>query len=106
LIQPISAKNKGSRVLFLSPALTHDLVSLSIEMTAVIGLRVLQIATNDPKAQAEAQLMMTEKIMALSTAQTRYAIDVMTGQAHKAPARTVAFYRKEVRANRVRLTRP
>jgi hypothetical protein len=36
--------------------------------------------------------------------QTRYAIDVMTGQAHNAPARTVAFYRKEVHANRVRLT--
>jgi hypothetical protein len=92
-------------VYLFPPALTHDLVSLSIEMTAVIGLRMLQIVTNDPKAKAEAQLMISEKIMALSTAQTRYAIDVMTGQAHNAPARTVAFYRKKVRANRVRLTR-
>lgn len=87
-------------------ALTRDIFSLGMEMNAVIGLRMLQIATNDPKAQAEAQLMITEKMMALTTAQTRYAIDVMTGQAHNAPARTVAFYRRKVRANRKRLTRP
>jgi hypothetical protein len=85
--------------------LTRNFVSLGIEMNAVIGLRMLQIITNDPKAQAEAQLMITEKMLALTTAQTRYAIDVMTGQAHNAPARTVAFYRRKVRANRVRLTR-
>ena len=85
-------------------ALTRDIFSLGMEMSTVIGLRMLQIATNDPKAQAEAQLMITEKMMALTTVQTRYAIDVMTGQAHNAPARTVAFYRKEVQANRVRLT--
>jgi hypothetical protein len=87
-------------------ALTRDIFSLGMEMNAVIGLRMLQIATNDPKAQAEAQLMITEKMMALTTVQTRYAIDVMTGQAHNAPARTVAFYRKKVQANRKRLTRP
>lgn len=86
-------------------ALSRDFVNLGIEMNAVIGLRMLQIATNDPKAQAEAQLMITEKMMALTTAQTRYAIDVMTGQGHRAPARAVAFYRRKVRANRARLTR-
>ena len=85
-------------------ALSRDIFSLGMEMSAVIGLRMLQIATNDPKAQAEAQLMITEKMMALTTVQTRYVIDVMTGQAHNAPARTVAFYRKKVRANRKRLT--
>jgi hypothetical protein len=49
--------------------------------------------------------MMTEKLIALTTAQTRFAMDVITGQGHRAPARVMAFYRRKVRANRVRLLR-
>jgi hypothetical protein len=86
-------------------ALTRDMMSLALEMQTVIGLRIFQFATNDPKAQAEAQLMVNEKILALATAQTQYAIDVMSGRAHTAPSRAVAFYRRKVRANRTRLTR-
>lgn len=86
-------------------ALARDMMRLGFEMQAVIGLRLFGFAMNHPRSQAEAELMVTEKIAALATAQTRYAVDVMTGNAHRAPERAVAFYRKKVRANRTRLTR-
>jgi hypothetical protein len=85
--------------------LARDMMRLSFEMQAVIGLRMFGFAMNHPRSQAEAELMVTEKIAALATAQTRYAVDVLTGNAHKAPERAVAFYRRKVRANRTRLTR-
>jgi hypothetical protein len=86
-------------------ALARDMMRLGFEMQTVIGLRLFGFAMNHPHSQAEAELMVTEKIAALATAQGRYAIDVLTGNAHKAPERAVAFYRRKVRANRTRLSR-
>ena len=68
-----------------------------MEAQTVIGMRLSQIAMRRGTA-AEAQLMMTEKMLALVEAAGTVAMD---GSAHK----VVRGYRKRVRANVRRLGR-
>ncbi len=83
--------------------IARDVMILGLEMQAVIGLRLFQFASYDPRAQAEAQLMVTEKVLTLAAAQSQYAVDLLKGQGHKAPSRALALYSRKVRANRKRL---
>ena len=75
--------------------LTLDTALLAMEVQTVIGMRLSQIAMGRGTA-AEAQLMMTEKMLALVEAAGTVAKD---GSAHK----VVTGYRKRVRANVRRL---
>ena len=53
---------------------------------------------------AEAERMVAEKMLVAAEAQGKAWIDVMTGASHLTPRRTVALYRRKVRANRRRLS--
>ena len=73
-----------------------NLMMLAAESQQVIGLRVMQAALGGPKAQAEAALMVTEKIAAANHAMGR----LMMGAT---PDSVVTGYRRKVRANSRRL---
>jgi hypothetical protein len=75
--------------------LATDTTLLGLEAQSVIGLRLAQLATGQG-TPAEAQLMMTEKMLALIDAATTIAAG---GSAHT----IVEDYRKRVQANARRL---
>ncbi len=74
-----------------------------MESSAVIGLRTMALAAGGPGAQVEAERMVREKIEAGLALQAK----AMTGGLGLTPrgaaAKTVAHYRRRVRANRRRL---
>lgn len=86
-------------------SLTLDAWSLGIESATVIGLRTMKLAAGGAAAEAEAVLMVSEKIEAGLTLQHR----AMTGGLGLTPpeavAHTLTHFRRKVRANRRRLTR-
>jgi hypothetical protein len=66
---------------------------------------MMKFAAGGPAAAAEAQLMVAEKLRAATETQTQVLTSLLTGRGHLAPARTVAGYRRKVRANRRRLAK-
>lgn len=85
--------------------LAADSWRLGLEAQTVVGLRLAKLAAGDAAAALEAQRMVTEKVMAAAEAQTQAMGDIMTGQTRHTPKKTVALYRRKVRANRKRLSR-
>lgn len=83
-----------------------DAWRLGVEASAVVGLRTLKIAQGGETGRAEAERMVREKVEAALALQTL----AMTGGLGLTPAsaslRTLAHYRRKVRANRRRLTGP
>ena len=83
-----------------------DLSLLAVEANVVVGLRMMKLASGGPKAAAEAQLMVAEKIGLANRLAVENAFALATGRSlgsvHKS---TVAKYTRAVRANRKRLTR-
>lgn len=79
--------------------------SLGLEASTVIGLRMMKLAAGGAAAQAEAQLMLGEKVVAGMT----LPMLAMTGQlgasAPAIAAGSLAHLRKKVRANRRRLAK-
>ena len=86
-------------------SLSMDTMWLGMETQSVIGLRMVKAAFGGPEAGAEAALMVAEKIKAAFDANLVMASSVLAGDGHLAPARTVALYRRRVKANQRRLTR-
>ena len=78
---------------------------LGLEAQAVVNLRLAKLAAGDAAAALEAQRMVTEKVMAAAEVQGRAFADALTGKSHLTPKRSVALYRRKVRANRRRLSR-
>jgi len=103
VILDAESKHMKSR---LNPVLKLALSSarLGAEASEVIGLRVFQAAFG-LAPYSEAKLMITEKAQAAVDAQFLIARSVMAGEAHLAPSRAVALYRRRVQANRRRLAR-
>jgi hypothetical protein len=85
--------------------LAFDSWSLGLEASSVIGMRMMKLAAGGAAAQAEAQLMVGEK---LATSLTLPML-AMTGQlGASGPAiasGSLAHLRKKVRANRRRLAK-
>jgi hypothetical protein len=77
--------------------LASDAALLAMEAQTVIGMRLGQIAMGRGTA-AEAQLMVTEKVLALAEA----SVTLATGGS---PHKVVKAYRKKVQANSRRLRR-
>jgi hypothetical protein len=83
--------------------LGFDAWQLGVESSTVIGLRTMRMMAGGPAADAEAKLMVSEKVGA--------AIDIgaraMTGGLGTSPrpvaAKVISHYRRKVRANRRRL---
>jgi len=80
-----------------------DVWLLGFEATNVIALRMMRLAAGGPLADAEAQRMVREKMLALWTLQSRAMIGAWT--APKVARGSLRHYRKVVRANRRRLSR-
>jgi hypothetical protein len=82
-----------------------DTWSLGVEAASVIGLRMLRLAAGGAGAQVEANRMVTEKIAAAADLQRMAMTGALGSTATAAASRTLAHYRRKVRANRRRLTR-
>lgn len=78
--------------------LSMDATLLAMESQQVIGMRLAMFSLGGSAAQAEAQRMITEKIMAANEA----ALLIATGGS---TSRVVAGYRRKVRANVRRLSK-
>jgi hypothetical protein len=79
--------------------------SLGLDAAAVIGLRTLKIAAGGPAGAAEAQRMIGEKVDAAVALQTLALTGGLGTTPLSATARTLAHYRRKVRANRRRLSK-
>jgi hypothetical protein len=85
--------------------LSLDAMKLGVESQSVVALRLMKFAGGGPGAAAEAQLMVTEKIRAAVAAQAHLTSSALTGGPDGAQ-RAMTMYRRRVRANRRRLSRP
>ena len=83
--------------------LTFDLWRAGFEAQQVIALRLAKLALGGPAATTEMNRMVSEKMTAAVEAQSAAAAAVLTGDAAKISSRTVALYRRKMRANRNRL---
>jgi hypothetical protein len=82
-----------------------DAWRLGMEASAVIGLRTLAIAQGGAVAAAESERMVSEKVAAGLSLQAMALSGALGATPAAASARTLAFYRRKVSANRRRLTR-
>lgn len=78
--------------------------ALGLESSAVIGLRTLKIAAGGAEAQAETRRMVSEKVDSVMALQMLAMTGGLGATPHRAASRTVAHYRRKVRANRRRLS--
>jgi hypothetical protein len=83
--------------------LSFDIWRAGLEAQQVVGLRLAKLARGGASATAETNRMVSEKLAAAVEAQQAAATALLTGKAGQIPARTVALYRRKVRANRKRL---
>jgi hypothetical protein len=90
-----SRAGRGPRSWF---AMSTDLAMLGVEAQMVIGERIAMLMVGGPKARAEAQRMVTEKVLAAGNA----AVTLAMGGT---PGKVVRGYRTKVRANHRRLTK-
>jgi hypothetical protein len=74
-----------------------------LEAQQVISLRLALLAGGSEQAGAEAARMASEKMSAALEIQHAVAVAAMTGNLGLIPARTLAIYRRKIRANRHRL---
>ena len=80
--------------------------SLGLEAASVIGLRTIAIASGGPAADAEARRMVSEKVDAAVALQTLAVTGGLGFTALGAASKTLTLYRRKVKANRRRLSRP
>ena len=82
-----------------------DMWRLGHEASTVIALRGFKFAVGGKAGQAEAERMVSEKIAAGLELQTLALAGGLGATPASAAARTLAHYRRKVKANRRRLTR-
>jgi hypothetical protein len=85
--------------------LAANMMRLGIEAQGVIALRMMKFAAGGAGVESEFSRMFAEKALAVVDAQIEASLSALTGQPHLVPARTVALYRRRVRANHRRLIR-
>ena len=86
--------------------LSIDAWRLGMESSCVIGLRALKLAAGGAAGAAEARLMVEEKVAAGIALQAKAVSGGLGATPAGAAAATLAHYRRKVRANRRRLSRP
>jgi hypothetical protein len=82
-----------------------DAWSLGVEASSVIALRMLKIGSGGAAAEAEARQMVSEKIETGLAFQAMALTGGLGLTAHHAARKTLAHYRRKVRANRRRLAK-
>ena len=88
------------------PGIAFDAWVLAFEASWVVGLRALRLAAGGASATAEAQRMVGEKIDAGLALQAKLLSGNLGVTPPRAATRTLAHYRRKVRANRRRLVKP
>jgi hypothetical protein len=78
---------------------------LGLEACTVMGLRTLKIAAGGGSGVQEAERMVSEKVQAAAEWQTLALTGTLGDTAPRIASKTVAHYRRKVRANRRRLTK-
>jgi len=84
--------------------LNFSMMQLGAEASGVMALRMMKLAGGGAAAAAEAELMLSEKVLATAEVQRKAWAAAFAGASHLTPQRTVALYRRKVRANRRRLS--
>ncbi len=79
--------------------------SLALEASSIIALRTMKLAAGTAAAEAEARRMVNEKIEAGLALQTLALTGRLGRTPHSATTKTLAHYRRKVRANKRRLTK-
>lgn len=82
-----------------------DAWALGLEASTVMGMRTLKIAQGGPAADAEARRMVSEKVDAALALQTLAMAGALGATAPRIARKTLAHYRRKVRANRRRLAK-
>ena len=82
-----------------------DMWMLGAESSSVIALRALKLAGGGAAARTEAELMVSEKVAAASTLFQQAMLGQLGHSVPGAGAKAVAGYRRQVRANRKRLSK-
>ena len=80
-----------------------DAWSLGLEASSVVALRTMKIAAGGPAGEAESRRMVEEKLDAMQALQVSALTGALGFTAPVAARRTLAHYRRKVRANRRRL---
>ena len=78
---------------------------LALEAQRVVDLRLRRLAGGGAAGIAEAHLMVTDKMAAVTEAQLAAVMTILTGNGHNAGKKMLHVYRRRVRANRRRLSR-
>ncbi len=91
---------------FLWPnlGLAFQSTMLAIEAQQVIALRLTKMAFGGADAQAEAELMVSEKLSAMAESGKMMMLGALGGRQDLNADRVVELYRRKVRANRRRLS--
>lgn len=80
-----------------------DAALLGVESATVIGLRMAKLANGGASADREARLMVAEKVQAAVAVQALAWSGALGLTAPRVASKTLAHYRRKVRANRRRL---
>jgi hypothetical protein len=80
-------------------------MTLGAEAAAVVGLRSAKLAAGGQAATAEAELMVREKVEAAYALQEMAMTGALGLTAPRVVSKTLAHYRRKVRANRRRLSK-
>jgi hypothetical protein len=83
--------------------LPFDMLRAGLEAQQVISLRLAMLAGGGMAASAETNRMIEEKMSAALETQHMATTAALTGNAVEIPSRTVALYRRKMRANRRRI---
>lgn len=83
--------------------LSFDFWRAGFEAQQVIALRLAKLAGGGAAAGDEMNRMVSEKMAAALEAQEAAATALLTGHPAQIPSRTLALYRRKMRANRSRL---
>ena len=78
-------------------------LSLAWNVPQVMGLRLAKIARGGKRGQAEARLMVAEKVAAAAQAQGIMVKAMMSGSAEKGADQVMRMYSRKVAANKRRL---
>lgn len=86
--------------------ISFDAWTFGLEAGSVMALRTLKVAAGGPAAEAETRRMISEKIEAGWDLQVKAMTGGLGATPASAAAKTLAHYRRKVRANRRRLSKP
>jgi len=82
-----------------------DIGALGIEASTVIGLRLAKIAVGGPAGEKESERMVEEKVAAAAELGAMAMTGALGFTGAAVTKRTLAHYRRKVRANRRRLSK-